>query len=131
MWGENCKGLLRYRKYLREICQYLFWETNCIFVVVCYFFCWEDMNPSAQAAQDKWSAAFDACDVNNNGFIEPKELPRVFEKLNVKLDAQSQKNIVCLLCSCFHVLYHDSFTFIRFLSLIKTRMESSHVLSLS
>lgn len=45
-------------------------------------------------AHKKWQAAFEACDINGNGFIEPSELHKVFEKLNVKLDATSQKNLV-------------------------------------
>ena len=46
------------------------------------------------ATQQKWQAAFEACDVNGNGFIERVELHKIFEKLNVKLDDPSQKNLV-------------------------------------
>jgi Ca2+-binding EF-hand superfamily protein len=50
-----------------------------------------------KGAQEKWKAAFDACDINGNGFIEPSELHKIFEKLNVKLDDKSRHNIVRLL----------------------------------
>ncbi len=75
-----------------------------------------------KVAQEKWRAAFDACDINGNGFIEPSELPKVFEKLNVKLDDTSKRNLVCGNL--------DLFVFIliicsRSSSLIKIKMESS------
>eukprot|EP00026_Physarum_polycephalum_P013602 Phypoly_transcript_14019.p1 GENE.Phypoly_transcript_14019~~Phypoly_transcript_14019.p1 ORF type:complete len:271 (+),score=52.29 Phypoly_transcript_14019:145-957(+) len=47
-----------------------------------------------KVAQEKWKAAFDACDINNNGFIEPSELHKIFEKLPVRLDEQSRRNII-------------------------------------
>jgi Ca2+-binding EF-hand superfamily protein len=47
-----------------------------------------------KATQEKWRAAFVACDINGNGFIEASELHKAFETLNVKLDDQSKLNVV-------------------------------------
>lgn len=45
---------------------------------------------------EDWKKAFDASDTDGSGFIEKDELSGVFDKLNVKLDEKSTKNVVRL-----------------------------------